>query len=195
MTLVGVLKLQNKIVLGTDSHLVVHGRASVPAQKSFVPASAPSLRWAYAGDQPVGLAFEEWIDNHAIATWENLVEESTDELARLNQKARARAAMAGTSNEPVEIILAGDLDGEQRVYYLDDAGGSSEHPTNPMFIGAGSASAFAAWNTATRLIGDQPSDEVKEAAFRAVVASVVETVLGLGPPEEIHVLNPPIAPA
>jgi hypothetical protein len=189
MTLVAALSLSNKVVIASDSVVIVDGQATVAERKLYEAPAYPKVAWGFAGAQPAGYEFEAWINGTAYTAWWDLAVAAREEVARINGNVRRLAMNAGATSEPVDVLIAGYIGTDQGVLYLDDEGGATMIRRQFVCIGStASAIAYVAWDAVTRLAGKHKIDP--EAAMSAVMNAVVADLPLLGGPVRFKELTP-----
>jgi hypothetical protein len=186
MTVIGALRTDTGLLLGADGVVIADGQALIPAQKVF-EVTRGKLGWGFAGPQPGGQRFEEWVLSASVRSWAEMATVASRVVARLNGDARDQARRAATETESLDVLMAGYIGGEGKILYLDDEGGST-FMAGMCFTGAGGPFAHVAWETARRFVS--PDQLRTRSTFTAVMEATAKVVVSLDLPVQILELTP-----
>lgn len=189
MTIIGTMRLGDRLIIGADGQLVADGRVTIESEKLHVVQWAEKLIWGYSGAQPVGEAFKKWIGQTPLKSWGEFRTTAAEQLAGLNGLARTQAQLARTQTEPAEILAAGFIGGEAGIVHFDNEGGATDVIDRVSFIGSGMTYALVAWAAIGLAVGEE--NLLSVANFRAAIEAPAKLIVGLGgPPIRIEELEP-----
>ncbi len=191
--LAGLMLAEGTFLLVSDGVALAEDSSSgeqvfVPERKIFRCSRMPGIVFGFAGGQAVGSQCRAWIDRQAFRTWDELLSDVAESLARLNGEAVRRARVAEAAPpEAVVLLIGGILGGETRVAFLDEHGSPTPDPSTPVFIGTGDVPATLAWAVAEELLGDVARTRD---AFCRVVGVLCERLPGLAGPVQVLEAGP-----
>ena len=196
MTLLGALRLDDRILLAGDTKLIFEkpgiDRMFVPGPKLFCPPGMPGIAWGFTGAQAVGLGFGRWLQQQTFADWEALESAAQSVLVELNGQGRTRALAARADGfQPVDVLVAGYFNGNGKLLWFDEEGGVTELPERHTFMGGAAVLAFSTWHACTLLLTD--TDLHSRRTFEVVMSTAMQTA-GMGETPQILELRRVAAP-
>jgi hypothetical protein len=153
MTIIAAMDCEEYVLLASDSEVTEAGGIKVSKEKIYFLSDRP-IAWGTAGDEGIGLRFNEWIQTYrwtASTTWAEFVDGGAAELSRLNGRKRELAELARVKiedNDLATALIAGCIGGSLDVWELTDRGGASSVKHNVFSaIGSGQPHALVVFFT------------------------------------------------
>jgi hypothetical protein len=191
VTLLAALRLDDRILIASDGATYSDDGILRRTDKLWRLPNNGSVAWGFAGAEPIGALFHDWIMAVAPNTWDELIGPARERLAELNGEASKYAIIARAMDRlrPVSVLMAGYINAVPNVVALDGTGNPSwSVDENPFFGGSAAGTASIAWEAVRRAVGDDRLFTSKE--FVHVIETTVEMAPYVGPPVTVLELTP-----